>query len=143
MDGHRSAAAFAALEAALAHSPSSALTYNVCVSSGWAGQAERAISGRAGDAPKPVDPWASSAYHARTLGIFAAVATGGHHNRSQSDPCDPGHSTSYMLLAASLAKLGRVDEAKAARAVFWNCSPRFATVGNLPVWTASLRSPLL
>ena len=44
MDGHDRAAAFAAFEAALAVSPSSALTYILgSVILGWAGEAERAI----------------------------------------------------------------------------------------------------
>ena len=44
MDGHDRAAAFTAFEAALAVSPSSALTYILgSVIFGWAGEAERAI----------------------------------------------------------------------------------------------------
>jgi len=45
MDGHDRRAAFTALEAALAISPSSALTYNLgAVILGWSGEAERAIA---------------------------------------------------------------------------------------------------
>jgi len=45
MDGHDHAAAFAAFEAALSVSPSSALTYILgSVILGWAGEAERAIA---------------------------------------------------------------------------------------------------
>jgi hypothetical protein len=44
MDGHDRSAAFSALEAALAISPSSALTYILgSVVLGWSGKAERAI----------------------------------------------------------------------------------------------------
>ena len=44
MDGHDLGAAFTALEAALAVSPSSALTYILgSVILGWGGEAERAI----------------------------------------------------------------------------------------------------
>lgn len=49
MDGHDRAAAFTALEAALALSPSCALTYILgSVILGWGGEAERAIEGRQG-----------------------------------------------------------------------------------------------
>jgi TolB-like protein/Tfp pilus assembly protein PilF len=128
MDGHDHAAAFAALEAALALSPSSALTYNVGgVIRGWAGQAERAIEwGQRAMRLSPFDPWAWSAYHALTLGHFRSgryeEAAETAHKAIQFNP---GHSISYMLLAAPLAKLGRVDEAKAAGARVLELQPAF------------------
>jgi TolB-like protein len=72
MDGHDHAAAFAALEAALAVSPSSALTYIMgSVIFGWAGEAEHAIEwGVRGSRLSPFDPWIWSAFHALTLGYF-------------------------------------------------------------------------
>src|SRR6185503_8443309 len=119
MDGHDHAAAFAAFEAALAVSPSSAITYIVGgVIFGWAGEAMRAIEwGERAIRLSPFDLWVWSAFHALTLGYFhlgryeeAAKAA---HKAVQFNP---GHSISHMLLAASLAKLGRLEEAKLAAA---------------------------
>ena len=72
LDGHDHAAAFAAFEAALAVSPSSALTYilgSVVLAVG--GEAERAIEwGERGLRLSPFDPWRSAAFVAATLGNF-------------------------------------------------------------------------
>ena len=142
MDGHDHAAAFAALEAALAVSPSSALTYIVGgVIFGWAGEAERAIEwGERAMRLSPFDPWALSAFHALTLGHFCRgsyeEAAKAAHKAVQ---LNPGHSISYMLLAASLAKLGRLKRPGLLRPAFWNCSRRSVTVGNLQAWIAHLR----
>jgi TolB-like protein len=59
MDGHDRAAAFAAFEAALALSPSSALTYILGAAIlSWAGEAERAIEwGEQALRLSPFDPW--------------------------------------------------------------------------------------
>jgi TolB-like protein/Tfp pilus assembly protein PilF len=128
MDGHDHAAAFTALEAALAISPSSALTYIVGgVIFGWAGEAERAIEwGERALRLSPFDPWAWSACHALTLGHFHRgryeEATKAAHKAVQ---LNPAHSISYMLLAAALAKLGRLDEAKAAAASVLKLQPNF------------------
>ena len=151
MDGHDHAAAFAALEAALAVSPSSALTYIVGgVIFGWAGEAERAIEwGERAMRLSPFDPWAWSAYHALTLGHFhrgryeeAAKAA---HKAVQFNP---GHSISYMLLAAALAKLGRLQEARAAAARVLELQPafrysrQFAGVDCAPALAATLGESL-
>jgi TolB-like protein/Tfp pilus assembly protein PilF len=151
MDGHDHAAAFAALEAALAVSPSSALTYIVGgVIFGWAGEAERAIEwGERAMRLSPFDPWAWSACHALTLGHFhrgrfeeAAKAA---HKAVQ---LNPGHSISYMLLAAALAKLGRLQEAKAAAARVLELQPafrysrQFAGVDCAPALAAALSESL-
>ena len=128
MDGHDHAAAFTALEAALAISPSSAMTYIVGgVMFGWSGEAERAIEwGERAMRLSPFDPWAWSAFHALTLGHFhrgryeeAAKAA---HKAVQFNP---GHSISYMLLTAALAKLGRLEEARAAAARVLELQPAF------------------
>jgi adenylate cyclase len=119
MDAHDRNSAFAAFDAALALSPSSALTY-FCGSAilGWDGVAERAIDwAERGIRLSPFDPWRFAAYHALSLGHF-------HRGRYQEAAdsaykavqANPGHSISRMLLAGSLAKLGRMDEAKAAAA---------------------------
>ena len=151
MDGHDHAAAFAALEAALAVSPSSALTYIVGgVILGWAGAAERAIEwGERAMRLSPFDPWIWSAFHALTLGHFhrgryeeAAKAA---HKAVQFNP---GHSISHMLLAAPLAKLGRLEEAKAAAGRVLELQPafrysrQFAGVDCAPALAASLGEAL-
>src|SRR5581483_7322590 len=128
MDAHDQAAAFAALEAALAVSPSTALTYIVgAVMLGWAGQAERAIDwAERGKRLSPFDPWIWSAYHALMLGHFhrgrfteaadAAYKAVPIQSRSQ-------HFT--HLLTAALSKLGRMKEAKASAARVMELQPAF------------------
>jgi TolB-like protein/Tfp pilus assembly protein PilF len=151
MDGHDHAAAFTALEAALAVSPSSALTYNVGgVMFGWTGEAERAIEwGERAMRLSPLDPWAWSAFHALTLGHF-------HRGRYEEAAkaarkavqFNPGHSISHMLLAAPLAKLGRLKDAKAAAARVMELQPtfrysrQFAGVDCAPALAASLGEAL-
>ncbi len=151
MDGHDHAAAFAALEAALAVSPSSALTYIVGgVIFGWAGEAERAIEwGERAMRLSPFDPWAWSAFHSLTLGHFHRgryeEAARAAHKAVQFNP---GHSISHMLLTAALAKLGRFEEARAAAARVLELQPafrysrQFAGVDCAPALAASLSEAL-
>jgi TolB-like protein len=128
MDGHDHAAAFAAFEAALAVSPSSALTYILGgVILGWAGQAERAIEwGERAMRLSPFDPWAFAAFHALMLGHFQhgryEEAAGAAYKAVQANPA---HSISHLLLAAPLAKLGRLEESKAAAARVLELQPAF------------------
>ena len=128
MDGHDRAAAFAAFEAALAVSPSTALAYILgSVVLGWAGEAERAIEwGERGMRLSPFDPWAFGAFHSLMLGHFLrgrhAEALGPAYKAVQSNP---GHSISYMLLAAALARLGRLAEARTAAARVLELQPGF------------------
>jgi TolB-like protein len=151
MDGHDHATAFTALDAALAISPSSAITYIVGgVIRGWAGDAEQAIEwgGRALRL-SPFDSWAWSAYHALALGHFYRdrdeEAANAAHKAVQ---LNPAHSISYMLLAASLAKLGRHEEAKSAAARVLELQPafryskQFAGVNCAPPLAASLGGAL-
>ena len=151
MDGHNRAAAFAAFEAALAVSPSSARTYIFgSVIFGFAGEAERAIEwGERGIRLSPFDPWAFSAFHALTLGHFYRgryeAAADAAYKAVQSNPA---FSFSYMLLAAPLAKLGRLEEAKAAAARALELQPalrysrHFAGVDCAPALAASLSEAL-
>jgi TolB-like protein/Tfp pilus assembly protein PilF len=151
MDGHDHASAFAALEAALAISPSSALTYIVGgVIYGWAGEADRAIEwGERALRLSPFDPWAWSACHALTLGHFQQSryeeAAKAAHRAVQ---LNPAHSISYMLLVAPLAKLGRLEEARAAAARVLELQPafrfsrQFAGVDCAPALAASLGEAL-
>lgn len=117
MDGHDRSAGVAALEAALALSPSSAITYILGgVIHAWAAApadainwAERALR------LSPFDPWAFATYHALALGYFhegsfeeaARAAYKAVH-------ANPAHSISHMILAATLQRLGSMDSARAA-----------------------------
>ena len=128
MDGHDRPAAFAAFDGALALSPSSALTYIAAsVVYGWAGVSERAIDwAQRGMRLSPFDPWTYGVYHALTLGHFHL----GNHEEAadaarKAVQANPGFSISHMLLAAPLAKLGRLDEAKAAAARVLELQPNF------------------
>lgn len=151
MDGHDHAAAFAALDAALAVSPSSAITYILGgVIFGWAGEAERAIEwGERAMRLSPFDPWVWSAWHALTLGYFhrgryeeAAKAA---HKAIQYNP---GHSISHMLLAAPLVRLARIREARAAAARVLELQPafrysrQFSGVNCAPALAAALSESL-
>ena len=151
MDGHDHAAAFAAFEAALAVSPSSAVTYILgSVVLAWAGEAERAIEwGERAMRQSPFDLWAFAAFHSLTLGHFHCgryeEAANAAHKAVQSNP---GHSISHMLLAAPLAKLGRLEEAKAAAARVLELQPafrysrQFSGVDCAPALAASLSEAL-
>jgi TolB-like protein len=151
MDGHDRAAAFAAFEAALAVSPSSALTHIFgSVILAWAGEAERAIEwGERGARLSPFDPWAFAAFHSLTLGHFHRgryeEAVNAARRAVQSNPA---HSISYMLLAAPLVKLGRLEEAKAAAAQVLELQPlfrygrQFSGVDCAPALAASLSEAL-
>jgi adenylate cyclase len=151
MDANDRNSAFAAFDAALALSPSSALTY-YCGSAilGWGGEAERAIEwAECGIRLSPFDPWRFAAYHALTLGHF-------HRGRYQEAAdsaykavqANPGHSISRMLLAAPLAKLGRITEAKVAAAHVLELQPtfrysnQFSGVNCAPALAASLGEAL-
>jgi TolB-like protein len=128
MDAHDRAAAFAAFDAALAVSPSTALAYILgSVIFGWTGEAARALDwGKRGLRQSPFDPWAFGAYHSIMLAHFNmgsyAEAADAAYRAVQSNP---GHSISHMLLAAALAKLGRLEEAKAAGARVLELQPGF------------------
>ena len=128
MDKHDRAAAFAAFEAALAVSPSSAITYFLgSILLGWAGEAERAIEwGERGLRLSPFDPWRFSAFYAAALGHFHR----GHYEEAaaaarKAVQYSPAFSQTYILLAAAVAKLGRLEEAKVAAARVLALQPAF------------------
>ena len=128
MDGHDRPAAFTALEAALAISPSSALTYILgSVMLGWGGEAERAIEwSERGMRLSPFDPWAFAAFDAQAMGYFHL----GRYDEAcraayRSVQANPRHSITYVQLAAVLAKLGRLNEARAAAARVLELHPTF------------------
>ena len=72
MDKHDRAAAFAAFEAALAVSPSLALTYILgSLILAFSGEADRAIEwANRGLRLSPFDPWRSTAFVSSSLGYF-------------------------------------------------------------------------
>jgi TolB-like protein len=128
MDGHDRSAAFTALEAALAISPSSALTYILgSVILAWGGEAERAIEwSERGMRLSPLDPWAFAAFDAQALSHFHL----GRYDKAaqaayKSVHANPAHSITYVQLAAALAQLGRMEEAKAAAARVLELHPTF------------------
>jgi TolB-like protein len=128
MDAHDRAAAFTALEAALAISPSSALTYILgSVILGWGGEAERAIEwSEKGMRLSPFDSWAWAAFDAQAMshllrGRYEEACRAAY----KSVQTNPAHSITYVQLAAALAKLGRLDEARAAAARVLELQPAF------------------
>jgi TolB-like protein len=151
MDAHDRGAASAAFEAALAISPSSALTYILGgVVFGWAAEAERAIEwGERAMRLSPFDPWAFAAFHALTLGHFhRGRYEEAAHAARKAVQANPAHSISHMLLAATLAKLGRLGETRAAAARVLELQPgfrygrQFAGVDCAPALAASLSEAL-
>jgi adenylate cyclase len=151
MDKHDRATAFDAFDAALAVSPSSALTYILgSVILAWGGEGERAIEwAERGLRLSPFDPWRSGAFLSFAVGHFhagrfeEAVAAA-----RKSIQFSPGFSISPMLLAAALARLGRLEEAKAAAARCLQLQPGFrysrffAGLGCTPALAASLGDAL-
>ncbi|HEX4927973.1 MAG TPA: winged helix-turn-helix domain-containing tetratricopeptide repeat protein [Burkholderiales bacterium] len=128
MDGHDRAAAFTALEAALAISPSSALTYILgSVILGWAGEAERAIEwSEQGMRLSPFDPWAFAAFDAQAMSHFhRGRYDEACHAAYRSVQANPAHSITYVQLAGALVRLGRLEEAKRAAATVLELHPKF------------------
>jgi hypothetical protein len=92
------AAALTAFEAALAASPSTALTYILgSVILGWTGEAERAIEwGERAMRLSPFDPWAFAAFHSVTLAYFQRGRfKEGAKAAYRSVLSNPAHSISY------------------------------------------------
>jgi TolB-like protein len=145
------AAAFTAFEAALAVSPSSALTYILGgLIFAFAGEAERAIEwAERGLRLSPFDPWRSTAFIASSLGHYhraryeEAVAAARKGIQSA-----PAYSMGYIALAAPLVRLGRLEEAKAAAArglelqPGFRCGEHYAAAGYIPALAASLSEAL-
>jgi TolB-like protein/DNA-binding winged helix-turn-helix (wHTH) protein/tetratricopeptide (TPR) repeat protein len=134
LDKHDRPAAFATFEAALAVSPSSALTYILgSVVLAFGGQPERAIEwANRGLRLTPFDPYRASAFCATS---FSHFQRGRYEDSADAARkailAAPGFSVCYMALAASLAKLGLVDEAKAAAARLLELQPNFRSSMNL------------
>ena len=80
----------------------------------------------------PFDPWAFAAYDAQALGHFnrdryAEAASAAY----KSNLANPAHSITWVQLAASLAALGRMEEASAAAACVLELQPGFRIGGQL------------
>lgn len=128
MDAHDRPAAFASLEAALAISPSSALSYILgSVILGWSGEAERAIEwSERGLRLSPFDSWAWAAFDAQAMSyLLRGRYEDGCRAAYKSVQANPAHSITHAQLAAALAKLGRMDEARAAAARVLQLQPSF------------------
>ena len=152
MDGHDRAGALPVFDAALAISPSSALTYFLgSVMFAWGGDAVRGVEwGERGVRLSPFDPWRASGHIAVALGRFQLGDFEASANAARKAvQSRPGFSICHMILAAPLAKLGRIKEAKnaAVRAVelqpTLRFSQQFAGVDCDPALAAALREPLL
>jgi len=151
MDEHDRAAASQAFETALALSPSSAFTYLIgSAVLGWGGEAERAIDwAERALRLSPFDSWIFFPCHGLVLGHFSLGAyldaTAAARKAIQFNP---EFSMSYMLLAASLVKVGRLEEAKAAAARVLELQPsyrfgkHFRGVDCAPALAASLSEAL-
>ena len=128
MDAHDRGAAFTAFNAAIAISPSCALSYILgSVILAWGGEAERAIEwSERGMRLSPLDFWAFAAFDAQALSHFHL---GRYEQAAQaaykSVHANPAHSITYVQLAAALARLGRLDDAKAAAAKVLELHPTF------------------
>jgi len=118
---------------------------------GWSGQAERAIEwGEKGLRLSPFDAWAFAAWHSIVLGQFKSsrfeAAAGAATRAIQANPA---HSISYMLQAAALAGLGKIDDARRAAATVMSLQPnfrygrQFAGVDCEPALAAALGSALI
>lgn len=151
MDGHDRAAAFTALEAALAISPSSALTYILgSAIFGWGGEAERAIEwSERGVRLSPFDSWVWAAFDAQALGHFhRGRYEEAAHAARRSVQANPAHSITYVQLAAALTRLGRLEEARTAAARVLELHPtfrygqQFLGVNCAPALAASLGDAL-
>jgi tetratricopeptide (TPR) repeat protein len=151
MDGHDRAAAFTAFEAALAISPSSALTYILgSVLLGWGGEAERAIEwSERGVRLSPLDSWTFAAFDAQAMAHFHR----GRYDEAcraayRSVQANPRHSITYVQLAAALAKSGRLNEARAAATRVLELHPtfrygrQFSGVNCAPTLAASMGAAL-
>jgi TolB-like protein len=144
---HDRVTAIEAFERALALSPSSAFALFLgCIVLAYAGDAERAIdwAGRALRV-SPIDRLAYIPHHATSIGHFVR----GRFAEAETSvrraiQCNPTLSVTQSWLVATLAELGRADEAKAAAKQVLALQPFFsssrfcAAVGTLPAVTEAL-----
>jgi adenylate cyclase len=128
MDKHDQAAALAAFDAALSVSPSSALTYILgSIIFAFAGEAERAIEwAERGLRLSPFDLYRASAFCAESFAHFQRGRYGDAADAARKAiQATPGFSVCHMALAAPLAKLGQLQEAKAVGTRVLELQPTF------------------
>jgi len=129
---HDQVTAFDAFERALALSPSSsfALLFG-SVALAWSAEAERAIDwAERGLRVSPRDQLNYMSYHALAVSHFLRGRYEEAANAARrAIQYNPGFSISHALLVAPLAKLGRVDEARAAVAQVLALQPSFSVSG--------------
>jgi adenylate cyclase len=128
MDKHDRAAAFTAFEAALSVSPSSALTYILgSLILAFAGEAERAIEWADRSLRlSPFDPYRGSAFCAVSFAHFQRGRYGDAADAARKAiQALPGFSMCHVALAAPLAKLGQLEEAKAVGTRVLELQPTF------------------
>jgi len=130
---HDRRAAIEAFEAALALSPSCSIALIFgSTAMGWANEAERALEwGERAVRLSPFDRLIYAAHIGLAVGHFAQdryeEAVSAARRAIQSNP---GFSVAHWVLAASLAGLGRIPEAKIAAAKVLALSPNFTTAGT-------------
>ena len=130
---HDRRAAIEAFEAALALSPSCSIALIFgSTAMGWANEAERALEwGERAVRLSPFDRLIYAAHIGLAVGHFAQdryeEAVSAARRAIQSNP---GFSVAHWVLAASLAGLGRIPEAKIAAAKALALSPNFTTAGT-------------
>ncbi len=130
---HNRATAIEAFERALALSPSSAFTLFLgCIVMAYGGEAERAIDwGTRALRVSPIDRLAYTAQHVIALAHFLrgryAEAESYARRAIQSNP---SFSVAHSLLAAILAKLGRIEDAKMAAMQVLALQPSFSSSGT-------------
>jgi TolB-like protein/Flp pilus assembly protein TadD len=129
---HDRVTAFDAFEQAIALSPSSSFTlFFGAVAFAYAGEAEKAIEwARRALRISPFDRLNYAAYHA----LAAANFLRGHYEDAanaarRAVQSVPGMSVPYCHLAAALAKLGRLEEAKTAAGQVLALQPSFSAAG--------------
>jgi tetratricopeptide (TPR) repeat protein len=126
---HDRAAAREAFDAAVALSPSSALTYSMgSIVRAWAGEAERAVEwAEQALRLSPFDPFAFGAWHAIAISRFRQGRYEDAANAARKAvQRNPGFSALHVILAAALVRLGHLDEAKATALRVLGLQPGFS-----------------
>jgi adenylate cyclase len=145
------AAAREAFEAAVALSPSSALTYSMgSIVRAWAGEAERAVEwGEQALRLSPFDPFAFGAWLGIAIARFCQARYEDAANAARKAiQRNPGFSHLHVILAAALVKLGHIDEAKVTAARGLALQPGFsiaefcATLDPAPTFAEPLTEAL-
>jgi TolB-like protein/class 3 adenylate cyclase len=144
---HDQPAAIEAIEAALALSPSCSIALILgCVSMGWANEPKRALDwgGRAVRL-SPFDPLIYAAHMGLAVGYFASRRFDEAVSEARrSVRANPEFSVGQLVLAASLAAVGLIPEAKLAAARVSVLVPNFTVEGNLlrPTGVPAALAPL-